>query len=128
MAGFYFSKIPKFKIRSGRVINVREDIPSLPLVPCTASVPAATISLTSGTAANASSFVSLDPKVTAGISSALPPKGPLLPSEKAQRPNEGKGVGNNERKVARQIRGWRTTIAWRILGRPSGVDRLLLKE
>ncbi|KAL2514456.1 hypothetical protein Fot_28427 [Forsythia ovata] len=105
MAGFYFSKLPKFKIMSERVINAGEDIPPMPRVPCTASVPATTVSLTSGAATNAYFSVSLDPKVTADISSALHLKGSLLPSEKGRRPNKGKWVGSNEREAAKANKG-----------------------
>ncbi|KAL2494155.1 hypothetical protein Fot_37912 [Forsythia ovata] len=128
IAGFYFSKIPKFKIRSERVVDAKEDILPQPPVPRTASVPAATVSLTSKVATNVSSSVLLTPEATTsvppmvslipketmvvppivlllaeatvGISSALFLEGPLHPSENVRLSGEGKGVVNDEEEAA----------------------------
>ncbi|KAL2520052.1 hypothetical protein Fot_23975 [Forsythia ovata] len=78
MSGFYFSSVPKLKIRRGGVVD---DIPHPPPVPYAASVPGVTILQTPETMVGSFSFISPTSGVTSGVSSASFPAG-LVPSSK----------------------------------------------
>ncbi|KAL2552199.1 hypothetical protein Fot_05818 [Forsythia ovata] len=72
MGSFYFSRVPKFKIRNGGVVGEKEDIPSQPPVLRTASVLVATIPLKLKATISVSSTVLLMPEVAVGVSSTVP--------------------------------------------------------
>ncbi|KAL2549871.1 hypothetical protein Fot_11401 [Forsythia ovata] len=82
MAGFYFSKIPVFKIRGAGVVDGQETLPPQLLVPCTTPVPVATVPLV--------------PEVAVDVSSTIPLEESPLPSENVRRPDKRKRVANDE--------------------------------
>ncbi|KAL2538297.1 hypothetical protein Fot_19688 [Forsythia ovata] len=92
MAGFYFSKVPKFKIRNGRVVGENEDISPQSPVPCTASVPEVAIPQALG----ASTALPLASRIVVGIHSIIPHKEMLLLSEDIRRSGKRKTVANDE--------------------------------
>ncbi|KAL2529517.1 hypothetical protein Fot_22118 [Forsythia ovata] len=75
MSGFYFSKVPKFKIRYGRVV---EDISPPPLVPSTASGPGTTV-LQVPKMTTDNFYILPTPKATSEVSSTSIPARPVPP-------------------------------------------------
>ncbi|KAL2550923.1 hypothetical protein Fot_12453 [Forsythia ovata] len=96
MLGFYFSSVPKLKIRRGWVVN---DISPPPPVPSAASVLGVTILQTPETMIDSSSFISPVPGVISGMSSASFPTGPVPSSENSRQSSKRK-AGANSRKEA----------------------------
>ncbi|KAL2546663.1 hypothetical protein Fot_15896 [Forsythia ovata] len=128
MAGFYFSRVPKLKIKSGEVVGEKENIsPQLP-VPCKASVPEVYVPQTSKTIVGASSTVPLASKIAVGILFVLPPEEPLLSSEDIRRSDKRKIVVDDDGETAVPRRGTEDDGEQWILERLSEVGRLFLGE
>ncbi|KAL2509066.1 hypothetical protein Fot_26215 [Forsythia ovata] len=104
MAGF-FSRVPKFKIRSGGDVGEKEAIPSQPPVPCESSIPAATVSLVPEVAMDISSTVPSMLEVVMDTSFALSLKEHLLPPENVRRPDKEKRVINDGGENAKKFHG-----------------------
>ncbi|KAL2520412.1 Uncharacterized protein Fot_24335 [Forsythia ovata] len=94
MSGFYFSSMPKFKIRCGGVVD---DIPSLLPVPVAASVTGVVIQQPPEPMVSSSSFIPLAPEVTSRMLSVLFSAGPVSSLENFGRPGKRKAAADNNR-------------------------------
>ncbi|KAL2559293.1 hypothetical protein Fot_04032 [Forsythia ovata] len=93
MSGFYFSSVPKLKIRRGGVVD---NIFTLPPVPYATSVPGVAVPQAPETMVSSSSFIPLAPEVTLGVLSILFPmddqaRGRQPPVARRRRPCPGRG-------------------------------------
>ncbi|KAL2500603.1 hypothetical protein Fot_34451 [Forsythia ovata] len=86
MSGFYFSKVPKFKIRRGRVV---EDISPPPLVPSAASGPGTTV-LQVPEMTTDNSYILPGPETTSKVPSTSIPVRPVPP------PGSGRQLGKRK--------------------------------
>ncbi|KAL2552700.1 hypothetical protein Fot_06319 [Forsythia ovata] len=98
MSGFYFSSIPKLKIRRR---GEMDDIPPPLPVPSAASVPRVTVLQTPEIMVGSFSFISPAPEVTSGVSSASFPTGPMPSSEKSRQSGKRKADANSREKAFR---------------------------
>ncbi|KAL2529993.1 Uncharacterized protein Fot_22594 [Forsythia ovata] len=97
MSGFYFFKVPKFKIRRGRVV---EDISPPPLVPSVASGPRSTV-LQVPEMTRDSSYIPPAPEATSEVPSTSISARPM-PSPGSARQSEKRKVGAKSREKAFQ--------------------------
>ncbi|KAL2456020.1 hypothetical protein Fot_57131 [Forsythia ovata] len=96
MSGFHFSKIPKFKIRRGKVV---EDISPLPHVPSAASDPRATLLQMSEVTTDNSSYIPPVSEVTSEVpSTSIPAR--LVPSPGSARQSEKRKASAKSREEA----------------------------
>ncbi|KAL2545911.1 hypothetical protein Fot_15144 [Forsythia ovata] len=94
MSSFYFSSIPKLKIRRGEIVD---NISHPPPVPSVASVPGVTVLQTLETMVGSSSFISTVPVVTSEVPSASSPMGPAPSSENSRQSGKRKAeIGGRE--------------------------------
>ncbi|KAL2514772.1 hypothetical protein Fot_28743 [Forsythia ovata] len=98
MASFYFSRVPKFKIRSGRVVGENEDISHQPSVPRTASVLVVAFSWELEAMVGTSTTVLLASGIAVDIPSILSLEETLLLLEDTRRSDKKrKAVADDER-------------------------------
>ncbi|KAL2521069.1 hypothetical protein Fot_24992 [Forsythia ovata] len=93
---FYFSRVPKFKIRSRRVVGENEDISPQPSVLCTTSVLEVAIPQASKAIVGTSTDVPLASRITMDILSVLSLEETLLRSEDIQQSGKKKTVANDK--------------------------------
>ncbi|KAL2521119.1 hypothetical protein Fot_25042 [Forsythia ovata] len=89
MSGFYFSKVPKFKIRRGGVV---EDISPPLQVPSAASGPGSTVLQVPEMTTDNSSYIPPTPEATSEVSSTSIPARPV-PSFGSARQSEKRKAG-----------------------------------
>ncbi|KAL2545786.1 hypothetical protein Fot_15019 [Forsythia ovata] len=105
MAGFYFSRVPKLKIRSGRVVDNQGDISPQPPVPRTTSVLEVVVLQASEAIADVSSTVPSASRIVVGVSAVLPPEEFPFSSEDIRRLDKRRMVANEKGKFDLPRRG-----------------------
>ncbi|KAL2514506.1 hypothetical protein Fot_28477 [Forsythia ovata] len=102
MSGFYFSGVPKLKIRRGGVVD---DILHPPPVHSTASVSGVAIPQTPETMVSSSSFIPLAPEVTSGVTSVPFPAGPMSLSKIFRRLGKRKAAADSKEESSMPRKG-----------------------
>ncbi|KAL2551710.1 hypothetical protein Fot_05329 [Forsythia ovata] len=105
MASFYFSRVPKFKIKSGKVVSEQGDNSSQPPVLLTATVPEVVVPHASKAIAGISSTVLSAPRIIAGVSPVIPPKESSFSSKDSRRSDKRKMVTDEEEETAMPRKG-----------------------
>ncbi|KAL2545725.1 hypothetical protein Fot_14958 [Forsythia ovata] len=105
MAGFYFSRVPKLKIRSGRVVDNQEDISPQPSVPRTMSVLEVVVLQASEAIADVSSTVLSASRIVVGVFAVLPPKEFPFSSEDIRRLGKRRMVADEDGELDMPRRG-----------------------
>ncbi|KAL2550164.1 Uncharacterized protein Fot_11694 [Forsythia ovata] len=121
--------VPKFKIRSGRVVGEKEDISSQPLVLCTVSVPEVAVLQASEAIVGTFTAIPLALGIAVGILSVIPLEETLLLSKDIRRSSKKNMVVNDEGETAmprggteddgeaknsrKARRGWEA-LSWRV--------------
>ncbi|KAL2489758.1 hypothetical protein Fot_43050 [Forsythia ovata] len=121
MTGFYFSNVPKLKIRRGGVVD---DILPPPPVLHAVFVPEIAISHALEAVVSIFSSVPLVPEITAGAPSVLLPTGPVFLSENFRRPVKRKAVVDSEGETTVPEKGMWDVGIFRRLGE---VGRIILR-
>ncbi|KAL2549942.1 hypothetical protein Fot_11472 [Forsythia ovata] len=93
MSGFYFSSVPKLRIRRGGVVD---DVSHPPSVPSVTPDPGVTVLQTPEIMVGGPSFVPLAPEVTSEVPSALFPARPVPSSGNARQSGKRKAGANSE--------------------------------
>ncbi|KAL2501053.1 hypothetical protein Fot_34901 [Forsythia ovata] len=96
MIGFYFSSVPKLKIRCGGVVGENEDILLPPSVSHTTSIPEVAVPQVLEAMVSIFHIVSLALGITAGVPSISLPTGPLFTSKDFRSSDKRKAVVDSD--------------------------------